>query len=83
MGIFLCERDEEYIYKFQEYSPARIKDMMKSGLFQSEEELYQLILGKISRKEKILEEPLNKLKRDMVRDIYGEKVLGFVTEDIR
>lgn len=61
------------------YTPERIKEIVESGLI-SEKELYQMIVGKVSRKEEILEEPLNKLKRDFVKGILGEEVLDMVTE---
>ena len=48
--------------------------------FFSEQELYKFIIGKISTKEKILEEPLNKFKRDLVREIFGEEILKMVEE---
>ncbi|HBA50497.1 MAG TPA: hypothetical protein DCZ91_22410, partial [Lachnospiraceae bacterium] len=62
-----------------EYPLKRIADMTGTG-FISEKELYKLITGKISKREKILEEPLGKFKRDMVKDIFGEEILRLVEE---
>lgn len=70
---------EELHSKYKEYPEFKIKDMMDSGFFESEKNIYEMILGRISRKDEILDEPLNKFKRDIVKEIYGEQVLEYVT----
>lgn len=70
---------EDLLNKHHEYPLKRIADMTGTG-FISEKELYKLITGKISKREKILEEPLGKFKRDMVKDIFGEEILRLVEE---
>lgn len=70
---------EDILEKHIKYSSQRIKDLVSSGLI-SEKELYQLIWAKVSKKEKILEEPLNKFKRDIVKKILGENGLHMLEE---
>lgn len=65
--------------QFSKFPPLRIRDLLDTGLV-SEKELYQMILGKISKKEEILDEPLSKFKRDIVKDIFGEEILKLITE---
>ena len=61
------------------YPPARIRELVGTGLI-SEKELYKFIIGEVSTKEKILQEPLNKFKRDIVKEIFGERILKMVEE---
>jgi hypothetical protein len=70
---------KDLLRKRLKYPTKRIKELAKMGFF-SEQELYKFIIGKISTKEKILEEPLNKFKRDLVREIFGEEILKMVEE---
>ncbi len=70
---------KDLLRKSLRYSPDRIRELADTG-FISEKELYKLIIGKISTKENILEEPLNKFKRDIVKEIFGEGILKMVEE---
>lgn len=70
---------EDILEKRIKYSSQRINDLVSTGLV-SEKELYQLIWGKVCKKEEILEEPLNKFKRDIMKEFLGEKGLYMLEE---
>lgn len=79
--LYEFHRDDakDLLRKSLRYSSDRIRELAATG-FISEKELYKFIIGKISIKEKILEEPLNKFKRDIVKEIFGERILKMVEE---
>ncbi len=70
---------KDLLRKSLRYSSDRIRELAEMGYI-SEKELYKFIIGKTSTKEKILEEPLNKFKRDIVKEIFGERILKMVEE---
>jgi len=70
---------KDLLRKGLKYPARQIRSLAKIGVF-SEQELYKFIIGKISTKEKILEEPLNKFKRDLVKEIFGEEILKMIEE---
>ncbi|MCM1044067.1 MAG: hypothetical protein NC417_01015 [Candidatus Gastranaerophilales bacterium] len=63
----------------QRYNSQWVEDFLQSKSL-TRKELYQLILGKVSVEKDILKEPLNKLKRDIIRDIFGEEILKMIAE---
>lgn len=80
--VYRCHENvaEEILEQSRRYSPLWIQDMIDSGLIRSKKELYQMLLGKVSDSKGILDEPLNKLKRDLVKGIWGEDVLEIMTQ---
>lgn len=82
--LYEFHRDDakDLLRKSLRYSSRRIRELADTG-FISEKELYKIIIGKISTKEKILEEPLNKFKRDICKgNIWRENIKngGRITE---
>lgn len=83
MQKLTISRDELICHKKYFYENV-VENLNQRSLAQigvcSEQELYKFIIGKISTKEKILEEPLNKFKRDLVKEIFGEEILKMIEE---
>lgn len=68
----------------EKYNETWINDIVQKASLPSvtKQDLYSLIIGHTVEKKDILKEPLGKFKRDIVRQIWGDRVLSMVTGEL-